>query len=85
MSSLEDRLEALEEQSAFDAKHATALASVQRSQRLKEGEGLAVMHAAMSFGEDALEGPLARVVHGAKLFCIAALFIIPNALVIYLS
>ena len=85
MSSLEDRRDALESQIEFDAKHAAALASVKRSQLLKEGEGLAVMHAAMSFGQDALEGPLAKVVHASKLFCIAALFIIQNALIIYLN
>lgn len=61
--------------------YANAVAKIERSRRIEEGQAGAIVFAALVFG-DALESrPLfAKAAHAAKLCCIAALFLIPNLL-----
>ena len=69
---------------ALEARYQAAVAQVRRRQRVEEGQSGALVFAALAYG-DTLEtsSVLSRASHLAKLVCIAALFIIPNLLVIH--
>ncbi|WP_208353928.1 hypothetical protein [Pseudaestuariivita rosea] len=85
MSNMKNMQNQLDEQQRQDAVYEAAMASVRRSQRAREAGGYAVMSAAMGYGESAMgKGWFSKINHAAKLFCIAAAFIIPNALIVYL-
>lgn len=59
-----------------------AMASIRRKELAQMAGGHAVMAGLMGFGEAAHgKGMFARIVHGAKLFCIAFAFLTPNYLV----
>ena len=83
MSNVEDRLHARDEQVEFDRKYAEAVASIRKNQEIEAGQAGALMFAAVAYGEE-LEGNKAfqMASHLAKLFCIAAVLIIPNLLII---
>ncbi|MDU8909941.1 hypothetical protein [Aestuariicoccus sp. MJ-SS9] len=83
MSSLDDRSLAAEETRALDARYAAARAEIERSRAVEQGQAGALVFAALAYG-DALDSntAFAKASHAAKLFCIAAVFVIPNLLVI---
>ena len=83
MSNVEDRLSSMQENKALDARYKAARAEIEKSRRIEAGQAGALVFAAMAYG-DVLEGnALFRAAsHWAKLVCIAALFVIPNLLVI---
>lgn len=83
MSNLEDRKHGMMESAALEARYKAARADIERSRKIENGQAGALMFGALVY-QDALEtNPLfARAAHAAKLFCIAALFIIPNLLVL---
>jgi hypothetical protein len=59
-----------------------AMASIRRKQMEQMAGGHAVMAGLLGFGEAAEgRGLFAKMVHGAKLFCIAFAFLTPNYLV----
>lgn len=59
-----------------------AMVSIQRKQMSQMAGGHAVMAGLMGFGEAAEgRGVFPGIVHGAKLFCIAFAFLVPNYLV----
>jgi hypothetical protein len=59
-----------------------AMASIRRKDMAQMAGGYAVMAGLMGFGEAAEgRGVFPKVVHGAKLFCIAFAFLAPNYLV----
>lgn len=59
-----------------------AMASIRRKEISKEAGGYALMAGAMGFGEASKgRGIFPLIVHGAKLFCIAFAFLVPNYLV----
>ncbi|NSX54098.1 hypothetical protein [Parasulfitobacter algicola] len=85
MSNMDDLKPALDEEQRQKAVYDAAMASVKQSERKRQAAGYAVMAGAMGYGEAALgDGKFAKLSKAAKLFCIAALFILPNALIIYL-
>ncbi|MFZ5963324.1 hypothetical protein ACOXXX_10260 [Thalassococcus sp. BH17M4-6] len=67
----------------LDARYKAAVADLRRTQRVEDGQAGALVYAALAYG-DALESNslFARASHVAKLLCIAAVFVIPNLLVI---
>ena len=83
MSNVEDRIRSMAEVNELEARYKAARAKIERSRRIEAGQAGALYFAAMAYG-DAMEesGGLARATHVAKLICIAALFVIPNLLVI---
>lgn len=59
-----------------------AMASIRRKELRQMAGGHAVMAGLMGFGEAAEgRGLFPRIVHGAKLLCIAFAFLVPNYLV----
>ena len=84
MSGVEARMAAKTEQEALDARYAEARAEVERNQLIEKGQSGALMFAAMAYG-DALEESsfFRKASHAAKLICIAAVFVIPNLLVLH--
>ena len=72
------------DQATLEARYAAASARIRKLQRVEEGQAGALMFAAMAYG-DTLNGSsgLRTLSHLAKLLCIAALFIVPNLLVIH--
>jgi hypothetical protein len=59
-----------------------AMASIRRKEQSQLAGGYALMAGMMSFGEASKgRGVFPAVVHGAKLFCIAFAFLVPNYLV----
>lgn len=85
MSGMDERAAAKTEQEALNKRYAEARASIERNRLIENGQSGALLFAAMAYG-DALEGNslFRSASHAAKLFCIAAAFIIPNLLVIYM-
>ena len=81
MSNLEDRGPV--DADALDARYKAARAKLETSRKIEVGQAGATVFAALAYGE-ALESNSAfkTVSHWAKLMCIAALFLIPNLLVI---
>ncbi|MFP7674047.1 hypothetical protein ACG74X_11905 [Marivita sp. S0852] len=83
MSGVEDRMAAKEEQDQLNARYAEARAEIERNRLIENGQSGAVMYAALAYGDVLEQNSLFRSAsHAAKLFCIAAVFIIPNLLVI---
>ncbi len=66
------------------ARYQEARRSIEARQRLEAGQSGALVYAALAYG-DSLERTsiFGAVTHLSKLFCIAALFVIPNLLVIH--
>jgi hypothetical protein len=59
-----------------------AMASIRRKELAQSAGGYALMAGAMGFGEAAHgAGLFPKIVHGAKLFCIAFALLLPNYLV----
>jgi hypothetical protein len=83
MSNVEDRKHSLEERRALEDTYRAARARIERNRQVESGQAAALMFAAMAYG-DVLENnrPFALMSHWAKLFCIAAVFVIPNLLMI---
>ncbi len=72
------------DQESLEKRYHAARARLESSQRIEQGQSGALMFAAMAYGETLESKPMfATMSHLAKLFCIAALFLIPNLLVIY--
>ncbi|SHG81250.1 hypothetical protein [Marivita hallyeonensis] len=83
MSGVEARSAAKAEQDEFEARYVKARAELERSRMIENGQAGALMFAAMAYGDALEENKLFKSAsHAAKLFCIAAAFIIPNLLVI---
>jgi hypothetical protein len=82
MSNVEDRLNSLDHQ-RLDARYEAAKAGILRNRRIENGQAGAMVFAALAYGDALEENALfAKASHWAKLFCIAAVFVIPNLLVI---
>lgn len=83
MSNLEDRMYSVEEAREIDARYQRARAQIEKNREIEAGQASALFFASMAY-RDTLETNklFAAASHAAKLFCIAALFIIPNLLVI---
>lgn len=83
MSGVEARIMAKAEQDQLNARYAQARAEIERSRLIENGQSGALMFAALAYGDALNENTLfQKASHAAKLFCIAAVFIIPNLLVI---
>lgn len=76
MSDFEDQ------QARLHDRYIRSRAQLERSRAIEAGQAGALMFAAVAY-DDALKGNslFAALSHGAKLFCIAAVFVIPNLLV----
>jgi predicted NBD/HSP70 family sugar kinase len=84
MSGMDVRVAAKTEQKMLDQRYAEARADLERSRLIENGQSGALLFAAMAYGDALEENTLFRTAsHLAKLFCIAAAFVIPNLLVIY--
>lgn len=84
MSGMDVRVAAKTEQKMLDQRYAEARADLERSRLIENGQSGALLFAAMAYGDALEENTLFRTAsHWAKLFCIAAAFVIPNLLVIY--
>lgn len=84
MSGMDVRVAAKVEQQMLDKRYAEARAEIERNRLIENGQSGALMFAAMAYGDALEENSLFKTAsHAAKLFCIAALFIIPNLLVIH--
>jgi len=83
MSGVEARMAAKVESDYLEERYAAARADLERNRMIENGQSGALLFAAMAYG-DALEeySIFKSASHAAKLFCIAAAFIIPNLLVI---
>ncbi|MGY9048964.1 hypothetical protein P775_21385 [Puniceibacterium antarcticum] len=84
MSNLQDRSESVGNSSALRKRYETSRASIESFRRIEAGQSGAMVYAALAYG-DVLESSsgFRTMSHLAKLFCIAALFVIPNLLVIH--
>jgi hypothetical protein len=84
MSGVEARIAARVEQDYLDERYAKARAEIERNRLIENGQSGALLYAAMAYGDALDEFSLFKTAsHAAKLFCIAAAFIIPNLLVIH--
>lgn len=84
MSGVEARIAARVEQDYLDERYAKARAEIERNRLIENGQSGALLYAAMAYGDALDEFSLFNTAsHAAKLFCIAAAFIIPNLLVIH--
>lgn len=84
MSGVDARVFAKEEQTMLDTRYAEARAEIERNRLIENGQSGALMFAALAYGDALEENSLFRTAsHLAKLFCIAAGFIIPNLLVLH--
>lgn len=84
MSGVDARVFAREEQTMLDTRYAEARAEIERNRLIENGQSGALMFAALAYGDALEENSLFRTAsHLAKLFCIAAVFIIPNLLVLH--
>jgi len=83
MSGVEARTAARVEQDYLDKRYAAARSDIERNRLIENGQSGALLYAAMAYG-DVLEGNslFRSASHAAKLFCIAAAFIIPNLLIV---
>ena len=83
MSNVEDRKHSVEERRALEETYRTARAKIERNRQIESGQAAALMFAAMAYGEELENNKLfALMSHWAMLFCIAAVFVIPNLLLI---
>ena len=83
MSNLEHRKTSVAERDALDAKYRAARARIEKNRQVEAGQAGALMFAALAYQETLETNTLfATASHWAKLFCIAALFVIPNLLVL---
>ncbi|OSQ46989.1 hypothetical protein [Marivita geojedonensis] len=84
MSGVDARVFAREEQTMLDTRYAEARSEIERNRLIENGQSGALMFAALAYGDALEENSLFRTAsHLAKLFCIAAVFIIPNLLVLH--
>lgn len=84
MSGVDARVFAREEQTMLDTRYAEARAEIERNRLIENGQSGALMFAALAYGDALEENSLFRTAsHLAKFFCIAAVFIIPNLLVLH--
>ncbi|WP_439123302.1 hypothetical protein [Marivita sp.] len=84
MSGMDARVAAKTEQQALEKRYAEARADIERNRLIENGQSGALLYAAMAYGDALEENTLFRTAsHWAKLFCIAAVCIIPNLLVIH--
>ena len=84
MSGMEARVAAKTEQSMLDKRYAEARAEIECNRLIENGQSGALFFAALAYGDAMEENKLFQTAsHLAKLFCIAAAFIIPNLLVIH--
>ncbi len=84
MSHVEDGSGAVVSNEVLDDRYRRARAKLESSRKIEAGQGGAVVFAALAYGETLDESSLFKTVsHLAKLFCIAALFLIPNLLVVH--
>ena len=84
MSGVEARIAAKAEQDELDARYARARAEIERSRMIENGQAGALLFAALAYGDALEENKLfSTASHIAKLVCIAAVFIIPNLLVLH--
>ena len=68
----------------LDARYTAAVADIRASQQIEAGQSGALVYGALAYGEALDSRPLfGKLSHLAKLFCIAAVFAIPNLLVIH--
>ena len=83
MSNVEARKQSVEEGRALEELYQEARARIEKNRKIEQGQAGALMFAALAYG-DAMENNRAFTLasHWAKLFCIAAVFIIPNLLMI---
>jgi hypothetical protein len=66
------------------ARYEAAVAQLRRSEQIEQGQSGAMVFAALAYGDTLEKNTVfASASHLAKLFCIAALFVIPNLLVIH--
>lgn len=65
-------------------RYATLRKQLVRRERIEKGQGGAAFYAAQAYGSVLEESAmLQKATHAAKLFCIAAVFVVPNLLVIH--
>lgn len=84
MSGVEERMAAKDEQAMLNERYLAARADLERSRLIENGQSGALLFAAMAYGDALESNSLFRLAsHWAKLFCIAAVFVIPNLLVLY--
>lgn len=84
MSGMEVRVAAKTEQKMLDQRYAEARADLERNRLIESGQSGALLFAAMAYGDALEEYTLFRTAsHWAKLFCIGAVFVIPNLLVLH--
>lgn len=84
MSGVDARLAAKDEQELLDARYKAARADIERQRLIESGQAGALMFAAMAYGETLEKNSIFQLAsHWAKLVCIAAVFVIPNLLVIH--
>ena len=81
MSNMENLVGQLDEKERQEKTFKAAMTQIKAKEKLRESIGYAVMSAALRFGEGALgDGSLAKISHGAKLFCIGFAFLVPSLL-----
>ena len=84
MSNTEIRMRSVEESRALESRYRAARAEIERGRRIESGQSGALVYAALALNDTFERSPaLSRLSHLAQLFCIAALFIVPNLLAIY--
>ncbi len=84
MSGMDVRVAAKSEQQMLDKRYAEARADIERNRLIENGQSGALLFAAIAYGDALEENTLFRTAsHLAKLFCIAAMFVIPNLLVLH--
>lgn len=84
MSNVEDRLESVMENQMLEERYQKMRAKIERNRLIEDGQAGAMVFAALAYGDALDEHRSFRLVsHWAKLFCIAAVFVIPNLLVIH--
>lgn len=74
----------VKENQELNARYDAAVAQVRKTQQIEQGQAGALVYAALAYGSALEENSLfAKVSHIGKLVCIAAVFVIPNLLVIH--
>ncbi len=83
MSGMDARVSAKEKQQMLEDRYQAARANIDRRRQIEDGQSGALLFAAMAYGDALERNKLLKLAsHWAKLFCIAAVFVIPNLLVL---
>ncbi|WP_292285125.1 hypothetical protein [Marivita sp.] len=83
MSGMDARVSAKEKKQMLEDRYQAARAELDRSREIENGQSGALLFAAMAYGDALEQNNLFKLAsHWAKLVCIAAVFVIPNLLVL---